>query len=82
MGLLTREEIAVINTAITTYNADFVFSNPLSTDYVTLLGQLQGAGYLPADADSTIELTTDAWGQNYVTNGVTPVIEIRSLGAP
>ena len=79
---ITRRELLIINNAIATYNADFVFANPLSTTFSTLLGQLQAAGYMPSDAVSTTRYSLDGWGQAYVTNGQSPVLEAISLGAP
>jgi len=78
----TRRELETINSAITRYNDDFVLSTPLSTDYATLLGELQAAGYLPADAESTLRYLSDAWGQPYQTNGQTPVVQAFSVGTP
>lgn len=82
LGAITRRELLIINNAIATYNADFVYANPLSTTYATLLAQLQAAGYMPSDAVSTTRYLSDAWGQTYTTNGQTPVIEAISAGAP
>ncbi len=80
LATITRRELEIINNAIATYNSDFVLSNPLSTDFPTLLGQLQAAGYLPSDGVSTTRYTYDGWGQAYYTSGQVPVIEALSLG--
>ncbi len=82
LGDLTRAELSSLNSVIATYNADFLYSNPLSTTMSTLLDELQAANYLPTGAAAKAKYRYDAWSQEYSTGGQTPVLEVFSPGAP
>jgi prepilin-type N-terminal cleavage/methylation domain-containing protein len=82
LGEITRKELATLNGILATYNADFLFSNPLSTSMSSLLDQLQSANYLPSGSATKTKYRYDAWGQEYTTLNQSPVIEIYSVGAP
>jgi hypothetical protein len=72
----TLRELTILNLAITLYNATWLVTDPLSTDWGTARNQLVTRGYLPADTD----LATDEWGLAYSADpaGMTPVVRVRS----
>lgn len=73
---LTLHELATINQAITSYNAAFGLTAPLSTNWSTARSSLVSAGLLPND----LGYAADAWGDTYVVDppSATPVVRVRS----
>jgi len=73
----TLDELAIINSAILSYNKVYLSSEPLLPDWNGIQIQLVNKGYLPAGAS---DLATDGWGSAYVPDpsGVAPVLKVRS----
>lgn len=72
----TRAQLATLNTAIRSYNAEYLPDDPLSTKYATLLTRLVSTGFLPAAAGFQV----DAWGSAFVPDpaGKSPVVAVAS----
>lgn len=72
----TLEELAILNQAITLYNATWMSSAPLPLDWSSARALLVSHGYLPDDT----AWDADAWGVPYTADppGVTPVVRLRS----
>ncbi len=72
----TLEELAILNQAITLYNATWLATAPLPLDWSSARALLVSHGYLPNDPawDSV------GWGVAYSADpaGVTPVVRVRS----
>ncbi len=73
----TLTELAIINDAISAYNATHLPDAPLPTNYASLLAKLEGGGYLPG---GTTRFEADGWGEVYVADpvGSTPVVAVTS----
>ena len=68
---MTLDELSIINTAITQYNAVYLGTAPLSGTYAAALSTLESAGYLPIGAG----YDTDEWGDAYTGHpvGISPM---------
>lgn len=69
----TRDELKVLNQAITLYNGVHMATSPLPPTWAAAFNTLVAQGYLPNDSD----YLTDGWGQAYAPTG-NPVVELRS----
>lgn len=72
----TLNQLRKINLAIDSYNATYLVSDPLPSNYSSLLSKLVAKGYLP----STRPFETDAWGSPFQADpaGAMPVVQVRS----
>lgn len=73
----TLENLAVINSAVQSYNALNLAEAPLPANFGSIRSTLTGGGFLP---DSAL-YEVDAWGDSYVEDplGSTPVVRVRSV---
>ncbi|MEZ6005754.1 MAG: prepilin-type N-terminal cleavage/methylation domain-containing protein [Planctomycetota bacterium] len=72
----TVDTLRIVNQAITLYNAAWMASDPLSSNWATAFGQLTSRGFLPADT----RLQADGWGTSLEPDpaGASPVVRVRS----
>ncbi|MFO0981232.1 MAG: type II secretion system protein GspG [Planctomycetota bacterium] len=77
---IEARRLDTLNAAIGAYNATYLPAQPLSSDLGAAISRLQQLGFLPSDAQSTSELSTDVWGQPWVMRG-SPLAALGSLGA-
>jgi hypothetical protein len=74
---ISLERLRTINQAVRQYNAQYLGSSNLSSDWGTAFGQLVKTGFLPDDA----QYKTDGWGDAFVPDpqGAKPVVRVNSV---
>jgi len=77
----TLEELAILNSAVLSYNSVYIGSDPLLPDWMYIHQKLVDKGYLP-QGDSTYE--RDGWEEFYQPDpaGAVPVVRVRSVMIP
>ncbi len=73
----TLSELAIINQAVSLYNAQYMVTAPLPANWRTALNRLVARGFIPAGTT----YLRDGWNQNYVADpsNRTPVVKITSV---
>ncbi len=74
---VTLDELVIINQAVTLYNAQYLVSSPLPTNWNQALSRLVATGFLPTAG----VYRRDGWNRAYVADpaGRMPVVKITSV---
>ena len=71
----TLSQLRIINQAVASYNANNDFSPSLpNSSYAAILNTLVSGGYLPMTSGYQV----DAWGVEFVPDGIVPVVKIKA----